>query len=144
MNKRKNVIFYIFIIGIIGSLLFFLFIYRKGDILHVKRVIPKSEQYSKKDIEAAMDVVEYKFYKMFEGCNLTDLWYDEKLSLASAEGWNDEPDQKETMILLSNFKVDSAGGDGSLNPGDTYRNWQWILERDKGSRKWKLVTWGYG
>ena len=107
-------------------------------------MIPQSELYSEKDIEGAMDTVELKFYNVFEGCTLTDLWYDEKTNLASPEGWNGKPDQEETMILLANFKVDSNGGDGSLNPDDTYRDWQWILVRDKGSKKWKLVTWGYG
>ena len=35
-----------------------------------------------------------------------------------------------------------AGGDGSLNPNSTYRNYQWILTRSSG--RWELQTWGYG
>ena len=35
------------------------------------------------------------------------------------------------------------GGDGSLNPNDTYTGWQWILARNKGG-KWKHKDHGYG
>jgi hypothetical protein len=38
--------------------------------------------------------------------------------------------------------VDEFGGDGSLNPGDTYRNWKWILKETQFG--WVLETWGYG
>ena len=44
--------------------------------------------------------------------------------------------------MLSNFTVDGSGGDGSLNPNSTYKNWNWILVRG-GSGDWTLKDWGY-
>ena len=141
MKKKPVIIAAIFVIGVV---LFFLLLRKGGDISNVNRVIPQSEIYSKQDIAYTMDVVEDKFISDFKGCILTDLWYDEDISSSSSDEWADQYDADEAIVLLSNFNVDSSGGDGSLNPNSTYTDWQWILVRDKGSSTWKLETWGYG
>lgn len=46
-------------------------------------------------------------------------------------------------MLVSAFDVDASGGDGSLNPNDTYEDWEWVLVRDKDGT-WHHVTHGYG
>ena len=141
MKKKPVIIAAIFVIGVV---LFFLLLRKGGDISNVNRVIPQSEIYSKQDIAYAMDVVEDKFKSDFKGCKLTDLWYDKKINSSLSDEWADRYDADEAIVLLSNFNVDSSGGDGSLNPNSTYTDWQWILVRDKGSSTWKLETWGYG
>ncbi|KGR76283.1 hypothetical protein CD33_06985 [Ureibacillus sinduriensis BLB-1 = JCM 15800] len=45
--------------------------------------------------------------------------------------------------LVSNFDVDSSGGDGSLEPNSTYTEWNWILIRDGKPNKWRVDDWGY-
>lgn len=77
-------------------------------------------------------------------CTLTDLWYDEDISISAAAEWAKQYEADESIILVSNFNVNSSGGDGSFNPDDTYTNWQWILVRQEGSSRWILKTWGYG
>ncbi|AGF55703.1 hypothetical protein Cspa_c19350 [Clostridium saccharoperbutylacetonicum N1-4(HMT)] len=47
------------------------------------------------------------------------------------------------IVLLSNFDVDSSGGDGSLNPNSTYDNYNWILIRDSKTDSWKVDDRGY-
>ena len=72
-----------------------------------------------------------------------DLWYDEFINDRMAEEWKKQYEADEAIILLSNYKVDKSGGDGSIVPGETYSNWQWILVRE-GDGTWKVKTWGYG
>lgn len=141
MNKKFIVL--ISAICVIGIILLLLWPHISGDISNVNRTVMQSELYSKKDITDAMQIVENKFKSDFNDCTLSDLWYDEDISQSSSEKWAEQYNSDEAIVLLSNFKVGSFGGDGSLNPGDTYKNWQWILVRDKDSDKWKLETWGY-
>lgn len=114
-----------------------------GNTGEVSRRIGHSEKYSEEDINVAMDQVERKFKQKFNGCVLTDLWYDEFTNDRMAEEWKEQYEADEAIILLSNYKVGKSGGDGSLVPGETYSNWQWILVRE-GNGIWEVKTWGYG
>ncbi len=144
MQKKTRAIVIISATFVIGLVLFFLWLSKGGDIRNVNRTIPQSEVYSEQDIANAMDVVEKKFNSDFDGCALTDLWYDEDASASSSDEWSAQYHADEAIVLLSNFDVDSSGGDGSLNPNSTYTDWQWILVRNKDSNTWELGTWGYG
>jgi hypothetical protein len=99
--------------------------------------------YREQEIDDAKDIVKRKFKSEFKGCVLTDLWYDEDVSISSSDEWTKQYNADEAIVLLSNFDVDSSGGDGSLNPNETYTDWQWILVRNKENSKWTLKTWGY-
>ena len=114
-----------------------------GDISEVGRQMGESERYSKAEISWAMDQVEDHFRNEFDGCKLLDLRYDEEKTRAEAEVWAQQYGADEAIVLYSDFEVDSSGGDGSLNPDSTYRNWKWILTRS-GNGAWELKTWGYG
>ncbi len=142
--KKNQVIVLITGVCIIGIMLFFLWPRKDGDIVKANRTIPQSELYSEQDIADAMDIVEKEFKSTFVGCTLTDLWYDEAISISSSNAWAGQYNADEAIVLLSDFDVDSSGGDGSLEPNETYMDWQWILVRDKKSGIWELETWGYG
>ena len=114
-----------------------------GNISEVGRQMGESAHYSKAEIARAMDQVEDHFRNEFDGCKLLNLRYDEEKTLAEAEEWAAQYGADEAIVLLSDFEVDSSGGDGSLNPDSTYRNWKWILVRS-GNGAWELKTWGYG
>ena len=140
MKKRIILIVaLLFIIVIIARLFFW---NNGGDVSSVKRTVATSEVYSQQDINDAMDIVVNYFQKNFEGCTLTNLSYVESASVPVSEDWAKQYNADESIILFSSFDVDSSGGDGSLNPNDTYTNWQWILVRDKSST-WELKDWGY-
>jgi hypothetical protein len=77
--------------------------------------IGESENFSKKEINDAVECVKKKF-RSFEGCNLTELWYDEDKSNTLVKDYLKYGRGSENVIvLMSNFNVNSAGGDGSLN-----------------------------
>ena len=114
-----------------------------GGKVRTMPVIGPSELYSDREIEAAMNIVADYFKKEFDGCTLIRLEYDEAAVRDELMGWADQYDEGQAIVLLSDFEVDSSGGDGSLNPNDTYRNWKWILTRT-GAGEWQLRTWGYG
>lgn len=141
--KRKTGILIFGIISVLGGLLFFLHSCNKsGNVSHVERSLEESERYTKQDIETAMDIVENQFKVGFPGCTLTKLWYDESYSAEQEPEWGAQYEADEAIVLLSDFEVGSSGGDGSLNPNETYTDWKWILIRQKGGT-WNLETWGY-
>ena len=114
-----------------------------GGKVRTMPVIGPSELYTDREIGKAMDIVADYFKKEFDGCTLIRLEYDEAAVRDELMGWADQYDEGQAIVLLSDFEVDSSGGDGSLNPNDTYRNWKWILTRT-GAGEWQLRTWGYG
>lgn len=140
MKKRIILIVSLIFIIVIIAKLFLL--NNGGDVSSVKRTVKISEIYSEQDINDAMDIVVNYFQNNFEGCTLTDLWYEESASVLVSEDWAKQYNADESIILFSSFDADSSGGDGGFNPDDTYSNWQWILIRDKSSI-WELKEWGY-
>ena len=129
---------------VIGSLLLCLLLTAcGGGRVKAMPVIGPSELYTEAEIEDAMEIVLGYFENEFDGCTLTRLEYDEERVREEMVGWAEQYDAGQAIVLLSDFDVDASGGDGSLNPNDTYRNWKWILTRT-GNGKWVLQTWGYG
>ena len=111
--------------------------------------INKSVKFKKAEINDAVVCVKKKF-KDFQGCNLTNLWYDEEKSNQFIEGYLKNGNgsvngvsAENVIVLLSNFHVDSSGGDGSLNPNSTYSDWNWVLIRDSKTGQWRADDWGY-
>ncbi|MBR5310041.1 MAG: hypothetical protein IKU42_02820 [Oscillospiraceae bacterium] len=105
-----------------------------------KEIIGDSEIYSKREIKNAISLV-YRQFAFFEGCVMLEIEYDEEYSKARADGWAEQYDADEAIILFSKFYV--AGENPSLERGETYTKWNWILVRNHGGF-WKLKTWGYG
>lgn len=114
-----------------------------GKVSDAERIIPPSELYTEKEIRSAMNVVTGYFFREYDGCTLTEIRYDEEVSAKAGADWAKQYDADQAIVLLSSFEVDDSGGDGSLEPGGSYKNWQWLLVRDSWG-KWKLKTWGYG
>lgn len=117
---------------------------------NAKVTIGKSQKFSEEEIKDAIECTKEKF-KSFDGCALTDIWYDEEKSNKLTQSYLEEGNggyesgatAENVIVLMSNFEVDSSGGDGSLEPNSTYTDWQWDLVRDSKSRKWEVVGWGY-
>lgn len=114
----------------------------RGNINHVHKTVGKSTVYSEAEIEQAMDLVTDHFRQNFEGCTLLHLAFYEDTIAQYSEDWAKQYNAEEAIILVSSFETGPDGG-GSLNPNDTYNNWQWILTRSNGEG-WTLRTWGYG
>lgn len=114
-----------------------------GNVNHVHKTVGESTVYTKAEIEDAMDIVIRHFRQYFEGCTLIHLAFYEDTYNQYSNRWAEQYDADEAIILVSSFEVGPEGGDGGLNPNDTYQGWQWILTRTKGGR-WTLQTWGYG
>lgn len=112
-----------------------------GDVRNVNFRIEESEIYTQEEIQKAADVVMDFFSREYEGCTMTDLWYDEDYSLKQADDWAEQYDAEEAIVLRTNFNVDGSGRSASLNPNDTYQDYNWILVRNGGT--WELKTWGY-
>lgn len=115
----------------------------RGDVTVVDLEPGESALYSHEDIYDAMDEVLEHFEEEFPGCVLTNLVYDEEYSLKSATQWAEKYGDDEAIVFLSSFDVGAGGGKDNLKAGDTYRDWQWVLTRDKGD-DWDLQTWGQG
>ena len=112
-----------------------------GDVSEVGRRIGVCERFSDREVAAAMDEVERFFRKEYDGCKLLRLEYDEEKTLKEAYAWS-EDFGAEAIVLESDFYVDDSGRTVTLEPDETYRNYEWILTRN--AFGWKLQTWGYG
>ena len=113
-----------------------------GDVDEVGVLEVESSLYTSAEIGDGVNTVLDYFQKNFDGCTLRELQYigDEKntdyLDFATRNGCD------EVMVFTSTFDVDESGGDGSLNPNDTYKNWKWILGRTPDG-KWEHIDHGY-
>lgn len=113
-----------------------------GDVDEVGVLEVESELYTSAEIADGINVTLEYFKKNFDGCKLRELQYigDEEnndyLDFAARNNAD------EVLVFTSTFDVDSSGGDGSLNPNDTYQNWKWILVRHNGG-DWEHVDHGY-
>lgn len=96
----------------------------KGDVSQVDRVMGKSEIFTIRQINKAMDAVTREFHRNFSGCTLLKLEYNEADSLNGQT----KPDE-DTIVINSSFYVDSSGASESLEPNSTYKNFRWTLTR---------------
>ena len=110
----------------------------------IRRVIGNSARYDETEIEEAFRVVEEVFEETLPGCTLTELRYDAEVEERFEEemaAYEAERGQ-ELIIVLSDFRTDENGGDGSLESNAAYTDWQWYLVRD-GDADWEVLDWGY-
>ena len=115
----------------------------RGDVSKVRVNGQLSNIYTDWEISRAVDVAVRYFEKEFDGCTLLEIGYvGDQAGKAFIERAN-QYGVDEVIILVSSFAVGPEGGDGSLNPNDTYRNWKWILGRTNGGQ-WKHLDHGYG
>ena len=114
-----------------------------GNAKNVVVVPVESDIYTKEDIDAAISTTKQYFEREFSGCTLKEIRYIGDEARERFDDWAKEYHADSAIILLSTFDVDSSGGDGSLNPNNTYQNWQWILVRSANG-SWKHATHGYG
>ena len=112
-----------------------------GDVSETARHIGKCERFSEQQIADAMSEVERFFHREYDGCKLLRLDYDEEQTLKEAFAWS-ENYGAEAIVLKSDFYVDDSGRAVTLEPEETYRNYEWILT--KTAFGWELQTWGYG
>ena len=113
-----------------------------GNAENVKISEYHSEIYTDEEIKEATNVAIRYFEKEFSGCTLTEITYIGDDKLDSYQEFAERYNADDVIVLISNFNVDGSGGDGSLNPNSTYKNWNWILVRNSGG-KWKHVDHGY-
>ena len=101
-----------------------------------------SELYTQKDIEAAIGVIKKEFSRNWKGCTLTEISYAGDDVSREHQDWADRNGADEVLVLTSTFDVAESGANPTLNPGQTYTRWMWILVRSNGG-KWQHVDHGY-
>ena len=112
-----------------------------GDGREVGRHIGVGERFSKQEVADAMDEVERFFRREYDGCKLLRLEYDEEKTQKEAYAWS-ENYGAEAIVRKSDCYVDDSGRSVTLEPDETYRNYEWILTKTVFG--WELRTWGYG
>ncbi len=120
-----------------------------GKTDNVVVTIEESDQFTEEELNEAIKAVKKKF-RGFDGCEMTELWYSEKDSIKTIEGYlrsgggSESGIKKENVVVLfSNFNVDSSGANNGFNPNSTYTDWNWILVRNSITNNWRVVDWGY-
>ena len=107
-----------------------------------------SEMYSEQDYNDAVDCVK-DFFPQFETCELLELRYagDDKSLIETKKNQAAAPNE-EIMVLMSDFYVNKLelfqNETSAWNRGETYKDWNWILCREKGASDWKICNYGFG
>ena len=101
---------------------------KEGQIENVKITIGTSDKFNKEKIEEAIDRIKEKFISDFTGCELLQLWYDEKSSdqqiesyIRSGNGSKNGVSGENVIIILSNFKAGS-GADMTFHRNTIYED----------------------
>lgn len=134
MKKVTIILIFIFVVGVCAC--------GRGNTAEVKIKPYESDLYETVDIGSAINVATQYFENNFSGCTLTEITYAGDEISQEYVDWAYSNNADEVIVLISSFDVDSSGGDGSLNPNSTYRNFNWILVRNNGG-KWRHVNHGY-
>lgn len=110
----------------------------------------KSEIYSQKDMDAAIEIIKAKF-STWKGCTLQKIYYvsDDECNekniawLNEIEAANDNEEVFTQCIMFeSDFHTAEQGDLSGFENGEEYKNWQWWLGRSE-TGDWKLMTCGY-
>lgn len=112
---------------------------------NVKNVViheVSSDIYSQEEISAAAQTVLSEFARSWSGCTLTEIGYAGDEAVGRHQDYLSRYNASDVIVLLSTFNVDGSGGDGSLEPNSTCKNWSWVLLRPSGG-SWQLVDQGY-
>ena len=101
-----------------------------------------SNIYTDDEIESAIKVIKADFKKDWKGCALKKIAYLGDERLKDYQEFADRNNYTDVLVLTSDFYVAPTGADGSLNADSTYKDFKWILVRNKGEA-WKHVDHGY-
>ena len=117
--------------------------FESGDVSNVKIISMESEIYSTEEINNAIDVILEEFEENYNGCSLLEIEYIGDENNDVYRDWAIRNNKSEVIVFISNFKVDSNGGNGVLNPNSEYDGYSWILVRNE-NENWIYVDGGYG
>lgn len=115
-----------------------------GDDMEVEidMYLGESAVYTESQLEEAINLILDSFEADFEHCTLQEIEYDEEYSL-SQEEMNKEMFQVDNAVVFtSTFVVDDNYMNGPLNAGQTYEDYEWILNMDADGN-WSILTSGY-
>lgn len=113
-----------------------------GDIRTAKILPAESTVYTQTEIQDAAKAAMHYFRAEFDGCTLTEITYAGDAESQDYQAWAERFGAQDVLVLTSTFTVDDTGGDGSLAPNSTYRNWKWIMVRAPGGT-WQHADHGY-
>ena len=113
-----------------------------NDSVLKKNIKHGSSIYTDDEIESAIKVIKADFKKDWKGCTLKKIAYLGDERLKDYREFADRNNYTDVLVLTSDFYVAPTGADGSLNADSTYRDFKWILVRNKGEA-WKHVDHGY-
>lgn len=113
-----------------------------GNIDNLKVTLGKSDLYTKKELQSAVDYILGRFQVDFIDCVMTELNYDEAFSLSQCQVWADQYDADEAIVFTCTFNTTENYQELVMEPGQVCEGYNWILTRNEGE-DWTLQTWGY-
>ena len=110
--------------------------------VEIDMYLGESAVYTESQLEEAINLILDSFEADFEQCTLQEIEYDEEYSL-SQEEMNKEMFQVDNAVVFkSTFVFDDNYMNGPLNAGQTYEDYEWILNMDADGN-WSILTSGY-
>lgn len=135
------------VVAVLAAMILFV----KADFLYVQFSDVKTDYngctvYSKKDIDAAVEIIEKKVSSFkgelpFDRAVLYSLKVEGTDCLEYCRSLNEDANYTEAVFFSSVMRSPVTGG-GGWNSNSIY-HWNWYLARTDGG-SWELLTWGYG
>ncbi len=112
-----------------------------GDTSAVNIENIKSDIYTEDDIKSGINLIKTHFQKNFDGCELRRISYVGDERMDEFKEWQSNYKLDEVIIFETDFFV-GEDAEECFNPNDDYKNWKFILARNKGEN-WKYMDSGY-
>ena len=108
-------------------------VYTAFSLRHTEKIIPKSEIYSKLEINSALNTAARCFPPILTECKVTKLYYDEESNVKRGG-------DKNSITVFCDFEVlfDTPVWD----KGETRKGWSWHMEKICGI--WIVTNYGFG
>ncbi|WP_086443859.1 hypothetical protein [Candidatus Enterococcus lemimoniae] len=100
----------------------------------IDKNIGESSEYSKEEIEDAVAVVENNYKEFLTVGRPITLIFDQEISDRVLKDYSDDY-KKELIVLSSDIRTKLVSG--ALSPLSIYKDYYWILEKDKNS--WRII-----
>lgn len=104
--------------------------------------ICESPVYSHEEMMVAADYILNEFKLYFPECELLDITFDDRFSYQQDEMNKEMYGEADYVVFTTTFNVPESYGDGPLNAGKTYEDYQWIMTKNANGQ-WEIVSCGY-
>lgn len=137
IKHLKKIVFFVIII-VAG--VYFISWNGDGKVDKADVEIGVSSKYNRAELEDAITCIKEEFRNEYSGCRLDKVCYDEEFSDKQVKSL-DYKDKKSMIVIQTKYFV-GPWGDSTEEKYTEIDDWCWLLQKNKKTEKWEIVTSG--